>query len=360
MKYPELMIQVGQGNLRSVYLFHGEEGFLMEQALSRLKTAILEPGFEDFNYHLLSGTSTRPAEIIHLCQTLPFFSSEPLASPGRARGMGASEDPSLPQPHGPPHQMKRLVVVRDVEALSGSEALIPYLDNASSTTCLVLVAGKVDQRKRLFTVLSAKGAEVTFSALNDAQVKVWIKEETRSMGIAFSPEAVTYLQEVLGHDLYQIRNELEKIFLTVGPGAVGVQEVQALLIGERSHTVFEWLDAVRSRDLEKAIRLSVFLLDAGEHPLSLLGLLLSNLRRAIRMDDSGRKGSTSPAWGGVDLTRALTLCMEADSRLKASRLAPHLILEKLILNLCEKGAREVAKMGNGLSGRLSGGTGFLS
>ncbi len=329
MKYSELLIQIGQGKLRPVYLFHGEEGFLMEEAISKLKKAVLAPGFEDLNYHLLTGSSARPAEIIHLCQTLPLFSKG------------------------------RLVVVRDVEALSGSEALIPYLDNASSTTCLALVAGKVDQRKRLFSVLMAKGAEVAFSTLNDSQVKVWIKEVTRSMGIAFSPEAVAYLQEVLGHDLYQIRNELEKIFLTVGPGAVGAQEVQALLMGERGHTVFEWLDALRRRDPEKAIRLLVFLLDSGEHPLSLLGLFLSSLRRAIRTGDSGRKGSTSLAWGDVDLTKALNLCLEADSRLKGSKLAPHLILEDLILSICGKGNRNETKIGAGLSGRLSNRTGFL-
>ncbi|MCI0530090.1 MAG: DNA polymerase III subunit delta, partial [Nitrospira sp.] len=238
--------------------------------------------------------------------------------------------------------------------------LIPYLDNASSTTCLVLVAGKVDQRKRIFSALMAKGAVVAFSTLNDAQVKVWIREVTRSMGISFSSEALAYLQEILGHDLYQIRNELEKIFLTVGPGAVGVQEIQAILIGEQGHTVFEWLDTLRRRDFEKAIRLLTFLLDSGEHPLSLLGLLLSSLRRAIRTDDAERKGSTPPAWGGVDLTRALTLCLEADSKLKGSRLAPHLILESLILNLCGKGNRSKVKIGAGLSGRPSSRPGVLS
>lgn len=387
MKYPELINQIGQDKTRPIYFFHGEEGFLIEEAIARLKKSILTPGFEDLNYHLLNGSSTRPAEIIHQCQTLPFLSSDPLAWPGRAPGqasgsasawpgsggigreanrppdmnrLGASEDPSLPEPHGPPHKMGRFVVVREVEALSGSEALIPYLDNPSPTTCLVLIAGKVDQRKRLFSALKAKGAEVTFSTLNDAQIKVWIKEMTRSMGITLSPEAVAYLQEVLGHDLYQIRNELEKICLTSGPGPVGVQDVQTLLMGERGHTVFEWIDALRRRDPEEAIRLLAFLLDSGEHPLSLLGLLLSNLRRVVRTGDSERKGSIPPAWGGIDLTRALTLCLEVDSRLKGSRLVPHLILEDLILNLCGKGKRGEMGVGAGLGGRLGSGAGFLS
>ena len=92
MKYPELLMQMGQGQIRPVYLFHGEEGFLMEEAIERLKKAVLTPGFEDLKYHLLTGSSIRPAGVIQACQTLPFLST------------------------------RRLVVVREIEAMAGSEA----------------------------------------------------------------------------------------------------------------------------------------------------------------------------------------------------------------------------------------------
>jgi DNA polymerase-3 subunit delta len=328
MKYPELLIQIGQGQIRPVYLFHGEEGFLMEEAIERLKKAVLTPGFEDLNYHLLSGSSTRPAGVIQVCQTLPFFCT------------------------------KRLVVVREIEAMAGSEALVPYLDHPSTSTCLILVAGKVDPKKRLFQALKTKGVEVTFTSLNDAQARLWIKETTRSMGITLTPEALAYLQERLGNDLYQLRNELEKLSLTTaGPGRLDLEDVQAILTGERDHSVFEWLDALRERDHEKALRLLNILLDSGEYPLSLLGLLLSHLRRVAR---SGTEKGPARGLSQIDLTRAFTLCLEADSQLKGSRLSPQLILENLQLSLCGKGTREEVKIAARLSGRLGSGPGFLS
>ena len=315
MRVRELMIQIEQGQIQPVYFFHGEEGFLIEEAIARLKKTILTPGLEDFNYHLFSGPSTRIADIIHQCQTLPVFST------------------------------RRLVVVRGAEALSGSEALIPYLDNPSNTTCLVLVAGKLDPRKRLFLALKSRAAEVLFSALNDSQMTLWMKEMTQALGIALSPEALDYLKERLGNDLYQIRNELEKISLTMtGTRTLEAEDLQVLLTGERGHSVFEWLDAVRRRDQEKAFRLLKLLLDSGEYPLSLLGLLLSSLRRAARSAHPGRQGLPSrslPRHTGsalesseLDLIKTFALCLEADSRLKGSRLSPQLILEGLILDLC--------------------------
>ena len=318
MRYRELIIQIERGQVQPVYLFHGEEGFLIEEAIARLKKAILIPGSEDLNYHLLSGSSTRIADIIHPCQTLPLLST------------------------------RRLVVVREAEALSGSEGLIPYLDNPSNMTCLVLVAGKLDLRKRLFLALKSRATEVLFSALNDSQTTLWMKEMARTLGIALSPEALDYLKERLGNDLYQIRNELEKISLTMtGNHTINAEDLQALLTGERGHSVFEWLDSVRSRDQEKAFRLLRLLLDSGEHPLSLLGLLLSSLRRAARSAHPGRQDSpagplsrhtgSSLESSEQVLIKSFALCLEADSRLKGSRLSPQLILEGLILDLCRIG-----------------------
>ena len=312
------MIQIEQGQIQPVYFFHGEEAFLIEEAIARLKKAILTSGLEDLNYHLLSGPSTRIADIIHQCQTLPLLST------------------------------RRLVVVREAEALSGSEGLIPYLDNPSNMTCLVLVAGKLDLRKRLFLALKSRATEVLFSALNDSQTAVWMKEMARTLGIVLSPEALDYLKERLGNDLYQIRNELEKISLTMtGTRKIEAEDLQALLTGERGHSVFEWLDSVRSRDQEKAFRLLRLLLDSGEYPLSLLGLLLSSLRRAARSAHPGRQDSPagplsrhtglSLESSEQDLIKSFALCLEADSRLKGSRLSPQLILEGLILDLCRIG-----------------------
>jgi DNA polymerase-3 subunit delta len=245
-----------------------------------------------------------------------------------------------------------------MEAMAGSEALIPYLDHPSTSTCLVLVAGKVDPKKRLFLALKTKGAEVIFTPLNDSQTRLWIKERTRFMGITLTPEAMVYLQERLGNDLYQLRNELEKLSLTTtGPGKLDLEDVQVILTGERDHSVFEWLDALRERDHEKGIRLLNGLLDSGEYPLSLLGLLLSHLRRIAR---SGAEKGPARGLGPIDLTRAFTLCLEADSQLKGSRLSPQLILENLQLNLCGKGTRGEIKVTAKLSGRLGSGPGFLS
>lgn len=304
MKYQEFLTQIQRRQIKPVYFLNGGEELLVEEAITRLKKALLTPGFEDLNYHLLYGPSSKPAEIIHLCQTLPVLSSH------------------------------RLVVVKELESLPGSEALISYLDYPSASTCLVLAAGKVDQRKRIFPALRARTVEVLVSAFSDAQLTAWIKETSRSMGFTLNTEAVDYLKERLGHDLYQIRSEFEKIFLMkVGDEEVEVTGLEALVAAAGTHSAFEWLDAVRRGDAERAIEVLERLLDSGEHPLSVLGLLLSHVRRAAR-EDKRQTRPGSPLT--IDLVKTITLCLEADSRLKGSKLSPQTVMEDLTLKLCGK------------------------
>lgn len=335
-------MQIQQGQIKPVYFFHGEEGFHIEEAITRLKKAILTSGLEDLNYHLLSGPSARTDEVIHLCQTLPIFCT------------------------------RRLVVVREVEAVSGLEGLIPYLDSPSTSTCLVLVAWKMDPRKRHFIALKTKCTEVLFNTLNESQIAAWIKDMTQSMGIILSPEGMDYLKERLGNDLYQIRNELEKISLAMtGPRTLEAEDLQTLLTGEGVPSVFEWLEALRRGDHETALQLLTPLLDSGEYPLSLLGLLLSHLRRAARAvhtdlhglpTQSHSRNAASPLrLGNPDLKRTFALCLEADSRLKGSRLSPQLILEDLVLNLCGIGKkRQGVIITPGSKGGLGGRTSLFS
>ncbi len=307
MNYSDFLKEAAQGRIHPVYFFHGDERLLLEAAISKLKEIIVPGGAGDLNYQPFSGSGTRAQEVITVCQTFPVFAD------------------------------RRLVIVRDLEGLSGSEALLSYLDNPSPSTCLILVAGKVDQRKKLFSVLKSKTAEVVFSRLNDRQITGWIRDLCRSRKMILSPQAVEHLKDRAGSDLFHIQNEIEKISLaSAGTEPLEPEDIETLLTGQASVSAFAWLDAVRSGDRERALCLLGTLLDSGEYPLALLGLLTSNFRR--RLQGGGPppvKGKTTGAGkNSRRWSRAFNLCLEADSRLKGSRLPARLILEDLVLDLC--------------------------
>ena len=51
----ELKRAIQEGAPKKLYLFHGEEAFLRDYYLARLKEALLPAGLEEFNLHTVQG-----------------------------------------------------------------------------------------------------------------------------------------------------------------------------------------------------------------------------------------------------------------------------------------------------------------
>jgi DNA polymerase-3 subunit delta len=138
--------ETAAGKIAPVYLIHGEEAFLKEEAVASLREAVLGPGGEQsspWSLTALEGGSTTLSEILDAARTLPMLSS------------------------------RRLVLVKDAERIRDSEAapLREYLKNPCPTTCLAFVArGKPDFRKAVFRALQQRGRVVEFPILKGASV----------------------------------------------------------------------------------------------------------------------------------------------------------------------------------------------
>ena len=50
MKYRDLIKEIEEGRVAAAYLFEGEEDYLKEQALKKVREILISPGYEDFDY----------------------------------------------------------------------------------------------------------------------------------------------------------------------------------------------------------------------------------------------------------------------------------------------------------------------
>ena len=74
LKYAELISSLKQGKILPLYLFYGEEEFLIQEALDLIIGKVVDPGARDFNFNALYCRDTPASELVNLCQTLPFMS----------------------------------------------------------------------------------------------------------------------------------------------------------------------------------------------------------------------------------------------------------------------------------------------
>jgi DNA polymerase-3 subunit delta len=316
------------------YLFYGECDFLMEQAVKRLCRSLLAQGSESFNLHTFYGgkqgvsETTDTGRIIETAQSLPFMSE------------------------------RRVIVVRRTEAYPASAlaTLIPYLRDPCPTSCLVFVCAKADFRNKFYTFIRDAGKAIQFKNPSEKDMVPWLMQTAKSLGLRITRRGCAYLLEMVGSQLRDLYNELEKLHVRYGTDQVDVEQVRELGVSSRSYTIFDLVEQISKKRAAEALKvLNRFLEEEGRdgwmRTLGMLGRELRLLWQAKSITEAGgrtpdvaqrlslqgfvaqRLCERSKRWDDEGLRRALQLLYEADGLVKTGS-DPILVLENLVIGFC--------------------------
>ncbi len=330
-KYDDLIRGLKAGKILPVYLFFGDEEFLIQECLDLIIARTVDPGSRDFNFNTVYCKGTPASEIVNLCQTLPFMAE------------------------------RRLVIAKEVEAFKAAdlEALTAYLGDPSPATCLVLVSHQSRyEKKSVISAVEAVGAAVRFFALLDRDLPAWIENWCRQRGLTIQRDAAVYVWQTLGNDLQAVSNELEKTIIAVKERKnITYDDVKAVVGNFRGYSSFDLADAVGKKKREEAFLILTRLIQEGESPIGLVGSIAWNFRRLLQAktmidrglgpDEAMRKlrppviFHQAPSFKEQirsytlsDLKKAFEVLLDTDRALKSSGLNGRLVLERMILRLC--------------------------
>jgi len=265
MKYQQFLRELEAGRIASVYLFEGEEDYLKEEALKKLKERIILPDYEDFNYEKLSALNASAIQTIESVSTLPFKGKY------------------------------RLVVVDAVDKWSEKDQgiLTSYLENPVKSSCLVCLTGKFDRRRKLYREFQKNGKIVSFYPLWDEEIIDWIQERIKKEGEEIDSEALFYLKERIGNNLQNLNQEIEKLIIFTHPAHLIKKEDVEKVVGEgKGPGVFDLMGAIREKDLASALLILSQLLERGKEPLRIHSLIVHEVRSLLRIKE--KKSRLSP------------------------------------------------------------------
>jgi len=331
-KYEDLMRGLRQGKILPVYLFFGDEEFLIDEAVGMITKRTVDPASQDFNFNTVYCKSASGAEIVNLCQTLPFMAE------------------------------RRTVIAKEIDGLKAAdlEELVAYLKDPSPSTCLILLANQPKfEKKTVISAVEAHGAVTRFFSLLDREIVPWIESWTKGRGLSIQRDAAQYVWQTLGNDLQAISNELTKVAVYLKDRkTITFEDVKAVVGDFREFTPFDLADAVGKKNRERAFLILNRLLQEGEAPVGLLGSLAWNFRRLLRaksMEATGagyeeikkklhiifhQAGSFQEqlrSYSLQELEKSFEILMNADRSLKSGALQGRLVLERLVLRLCGEG-----------------------
>jgi len=329
----ELKQDLKAGTPKPLYLFHGEEAFLRDYYLGRLKETILPAGLEDFNLHAAKGKECSAEWIGQAVDCLPMMSDRTLviATDFDLFGQGEKQRERL---------LEILSALPDYCTLVFVYDLLPY---------------KADGRSKLAALLNQKGAVVNFQRQEQGDLTDWICRQFKKAGKTVDTEDARYLIFLCGDLMHDLSSEIGKVAAYADHSRVTRADMDAVAIPKVEAVVFQMTDALARKDFDASASVLADLLHSQEAPimiLSVMGKYFRQLYTARLYLSAGKsRGDFMELWGMkssyqgdklLDAARRFSLpwcryavrrCAQTDILLKSSYGREGEILTALLMEL---------------------------
>jgi DNA polymerase-3 subunit delta len=143
----EAIDRAKNGDLGPVYLLTGDEPYLVEKVLATLREAALAGGIPHLNEEKLVAGEIDVDRVVAAARMLPMMAKRRLiVVRSLERWDGRGQDESTTSSEDP-----------DPGRMSALDRLAEYAQNPAPSTCLVLIATKVDGRRKIMSAARKAG-----------------------------------------------------------------------------------------------------------------------------------------------------------------------------------------------------------
>lgn len=256
---------------------------------------------------------------------------------------------------------RQVLVVTDAEALDEEElgALEEYLAAPVDFSVLVFEAAKLDGRTRPAKFLKKHCELRAADSPEDSDAIRGVEQQAHALGLQLDRATAEDLVYLLGTDQGRLHAELEKLRAFVGSGReVTRNDLRAIVSAAREFVVFDLVEPLARRRRGEALQLVRQLLEKGENPIGIVGLLGWLYRQLLQAQALPR---STPPWKAAkllgaraaqvevflqqarafsrgELQGAFAALRDADVALKSSAPHPEAVLETLIVRLTPRPA----------------------
>lgn len=252
----QLKSQIKEGKASGAYLFYGEETYLKQQYVSLLKRKLIDPAFEDFNFHSFEGKAATIDEILMSADTMPMMSEHTLTLV---------------------HDYPLLKAPSDLEKLEN------YFQEMPSETVLVFWfdtieiednAKKTTAWDKVIKRFAKYGNAVLFEQKSPAQLAQRLVSYATRKKVKLNSARAHLLVETVGTDMQTLMTELDKIIAYVGEnGEITKREIELLATPSMEANIFKLSDHILRGDSTAAFSVLDALLTQKAEAKDVIGRL---------------------------------------------------------------------------------------
>lgn len=326
------------GNLKSVYLLYGPEGYLVRRYRDKLLKAFCGNSSkkeldDDMNFNSFMGKDFTQEQIIDLAETLPFFAD------------------------------RRVILMEDTDLfVKNGDKLAEYLGSKAESAVFIFVENNVDKRSKMYKAASSIGHAAEFRKQDEDTLKRWIVSLVKNENKQITVRAVESLIERTAGDMELLNHELEKLFCyTQELNAIDIAEVEAVCTTVITNHIFAMIEAMANKRQMEALRLYYELLALREAPIGILRLIARQFGQLLVIKDLRNRGydrrkiaektelkpfivnkymEQAGKFTTATLRKALEDCAEYTECIMSGRLTDRLAVELLLVKYSSKTEKE--------------------
>ena len=347
---------------RAGYVLLGDDAFLLQRARSGILDALIPPDLRNFSLHDLDLADTSIFEALDLAQT-----------------------PSLMAPF-------QVLFIRNLKTLYGRgqkkdefAAIDDYFRRPNPQALIIFVADhiRLPQDLRTMDMTDKERAEKIRETLGDAcdiielqrvsedDALRWAIREAELQHIRLTEDAARELVDALGAEMLTLSSELTKLILyaqSQNSQTIELADVETMVSAAKQRSLYELTDAISLKDAPRAVALLHGLLNSSESgedaAIGHIFTLAKTFRQMLVLNEKqvrDQRAMWQVLWPGFrvapfaadaliaqarryrdrsELTSGLELIARADMELRSSPADKRLVLERLVLRLAGRGARE--------------------
>ena len=333
---PELKAALKSKDLGRLYIFHGEETFLLNHYLGQIRKQLLDPLTESFNYHRLNAETFDMRSFIDAVENMPMMAE--------ATFVQVDEIDIFKLPEADRNKM--------------GEVLSDIPEWCTVVFTYETVAWKPDKRlKKLWDAISGNGLIVEFAKQDQRDLVAWITRHFAAHKKRISSDLCVYLIDITGGTMTALSGEIDKICAYSGADEICRSDIDAVTEPVLDAVVFQMTDLLSEGRYTAALEKLHTLLKMQQEPLGILGAIGTHFRRIstarVLLDNGRNAAELQKIYGMFDFAarktmeaarryrpefceRAAQLVMETDYRMKTSFDDQDRLLEVLILQLSQE------------------------
>ena len=334
--FQRLKQEIRAKNIDRLYVFHGEETFLLHHYFGQIKKQLIEELTEAFNFHKLNQETFDIQSFSDSVENVPMMAEH------------------------------TLVHVDDVDLFrlpEGDRGKLAEVLSDIPSWCTVIFTfetaeWKPDKRqKKLWEALDTQGLIVEFQKQSQRDLIAWVTKHFAAQNKRISNDLCAYLIDITGGTMTALAGEIRKIVSYSGADEIKKTDIDAVAEPVLDAVVFQMTDLLGAGNYGDALQKLQQLLKMQQEPLAILGAIGAHFRRistARTLLDHGRNSSELmklcglsdyPARKTMDAARRFTpefcrraaeLVVETDYRMKTSVDEPERLLEMTILQLAQE------------------------